>query len=264
MHKKSSILLLFFLFYLVAFAAVLLWFRMAEQQFYERYELIPPEPRPVGTVPAFNEIESIPERKQAFLDYFEVIAANENARLKYQRRQLLGIASRYASQGQLDELDSALLRELSTQFALEAEALETIDAQLNELRLRVNIVPVALVQVQAAIESGWGTSRFAAEANNYFGQWCFSPGCGIVPDRRPAGSSHEVQRFDSPVDSLRGYLHNLNTFHAYDRFRRLRAELDRNDEISARRLAAGLLAYSERGQAYVDQVRQMIRSNHLE
>ena len=47
---------------------------------------------------------------------------------------------------------------------------------VNELMLRVDVLPVSLALAQAANESAWGTSRFALQGNNIFGQWCYEPG----------------------------------------------------------------------------------------
>ncbi|GAL25529.1 putative Bax protein [Vibrio variabilis] len=69
---------------------------------------------------------------------------------------------------------------------------------LESMLTRVDVLPEALVLTQAANESAWGTSRFAKEANNYFGQWCYSKGCGLVPLQRTEGMTHEVAKFSSP------------------------------------------------------------------
>ena len=63
--------------------------------------------------------------------------------------------------------------------------------------IRVDIVPASLALSQAAMEYAWGTSRFALEGNNLFGQWCYQAGCSIVPARRSEGQVHEVASFTS-------------------------------------------------------------------
>ena len=66
---------------------------------------------------------------------------------------------------------------------------------------RVDVIPPSLALAQGANESAWGTSRFSKEGNNYFGQWCFKLGCGLVPRQRDSGAQHEVAKFDSPRQS---------------------------------------------------------------
>ena len=61
------------------------------------------------------------------------------------------------------------------------------------------------------------------------------------------------------------YALNLNTGNAYRELRLKRAELRRqNLHISGTVLAPTLLRYSERGQAYVDDLNRLIRQNELD
>ncbi len=132
----------------------------------------------------------------------------------------------------------------------------------SRLAKRVDVVPVELALAQAANESAWGTSRFARQGNNFFGQWCYTSGCGIVPTRRNAGATHEVKAFDSPGASVRAYIHNLNTAKAYQPLRGIRLHLRRNKQpLDAMIMASGLSGYSERGAAYVKNIRTIIRRN---
>ena len=68
-------------------------------------------------------------------------------------------------------------------YEVETEAAD-FDEVLATLELRIGVVPEPLVLIQAAKESGWGTSRFAVEGNNLFGQRCYEKGCGIAPRGR--------------------------------------------------------------------------------
>ena len=126
-----------------------------------------------------------------------------------------------------------------------------------ELLDRVRPVPVSLLLAQAAIESAWGTSRFAVEANNLFGIWTWN-GPGLVPQRRDKGKRHKVRLFDSIIDGARAYALILNSRPAYAGFRALRRQ-----GAGSLRLADGLLQYSARRERYVAAVKAMIRNNNL-
>ncbi len=145
------------------------------------------------------------------------------------------------------------------------EPLADIENTLRQLQLRVNIIPVDLALAQAAKESGWGRSRFAVDHNNLFGQWCYQPGCGVVPKRRPSGATHEVAEFTGVSESVQRYMNNLNTHPRYQEFRQLRAARGRNNlPLSGKSLVPGLLGYSQRGQIYLDELQLMMRANkHL-
>ena len=57
---------------------------------------------------------------------------------------------------------------------------------------------------------------------------------------------------------------NINIGHAYEDLRKMRAELRANEEkLSGVRLAEGLIRYSERGNAYVEEIQSMIKQNNL-
>jgi Bax protein len=128
----------------------------------------------------------------------------------------------------------------------------------------VDPVPPSLALAQAAIESAWGTSRFAVQGNNLFGQWCYKKGCGLVPLQRNSDSHHEVAKFATVSESVESYIRNINTHRAYIDFRATRAQLrGAESPASGYQLAENLLEYSELREKYVHEVQAVIRINNL-
>ncbi|QBY05470.1 glucosaminidase [Thalassotalea sp. HSM 43] len=148
---------------------------------------------------------------------------------------------------------------------IDESVLSLTQQQKIELLERVDIMPPSLALAQSAEESGWGTSRFTREGNSFFGQWDFS-GKGMVPkQQRKELGNYGLARFDSPLASVEGYMLNINTQRAYQKLRTLRAQLRADGKpISGLELAGTLDKYSERGQAYIDSIREMIRYNKLQ
>ena len=212
-------------------------------------------------LPDFSAIEQVPERKQAFFDFLAPEVFDANQRIREQRERLLQIAAA-AEQGDPPGMfDRRWLGRLSERYEVEWNPEQPL-ARLSVLRERVDVVPVPLALVQAATESGWGRSRFAVEGNNLFGQWCYVRGCGIVPAQRVSGAAHEVAAFDSVRESVRRYLLNLNTHEAYEPVREIRAGLRQSDQpVTAMALADGLIRYSERREAYVEEIKTVLRVN---
>ncbi len=138
------------------------------------------------------------------------------------------------------------------------------EATRAELARRLDEVPAALVLAQAANESAWGSSRFAREGKNLFGEWTYKNGEGLIPDERAEGENHAVRIFPTLRASVQSYFNNINSGRAYEALRVMREEL-RNDSrsLDALKLATGLSRYSERGEAYVEEIKKMIRSNRL-
>lgn len=214
---------------------------------------------PLQQMPDYSSISHIPWRKEAFFNTLLPLVLYENQRIQWQREQLQQAKNLLASGKELVTQDQQLVSEIARYYALDWPLTEN---EWITLMRRVDQVPVDLVLMQAANESAWGTSRFAQQGNNLFGQWCFSVGCGLVPEQRAAGMSHEVRRFDTVLDSVQAYMRNINTHRAYRQLRRIRENLrNKGAEITGIDLAPGLISYSERRQAYVDEVISMIRSN---
>jgi len=197
-------------------------------------------------------------KKSLFFRALLPLVLAENERIAGQRHQLhLALGENLPEQRRAN-----IIRRLAAEYDVEGEPLapETWQA----LARRVNTVPVSLALAQAAKESGWGTSRFVREGNNLFGEWTWTASAGIKPEDRPEGATHYVQAFDTLRDSVRSYLNNLNTHDAYERFRTLRHRArGAGREMTPMEMTAGLVNYSERRWAYVEEVREMIVSNQL-
>jgi len=218
------------------------------------------QPGPLD-LPDFSEFEQVEERKVAFFEFLAPIVAEENERVLAQRSLLLTTAEKLEAAENLPPLQRRRMKALAAQYELEWPG-DSREETLSALLRRVDMVPLPLALVQAAKESGWGQSRFAREGNNLFGHWCFSPGCGIVPAQRASGASHEVAAFKSVRQSVRRYLNNLNTHESYQPLRELReAERLAGKSPSALTLADGLILYSERRQAYVEDIKSILLAN---
>lgn len=205
--------------------------------------------------PGMGEL-AVEQRKSLFFRILMPLIVAENQRLQAERAWLQALDAGQAIAA------SPQLASLAGEYGLDPSL--PFDVLLEALLQRVDVVPPALVLAQAANESGWGTSRFSREANNLFGEWTYQEELGLLPQRRPEGASHFVRRFDTLRDSLRSYLHNLNSGRAYEPFRRIRAGMrEQGQELDPLRLAEGLQRYSARGSDYVRELQLMIRSNGL-
>ena len=214
-----------------------------------------------GTLPDFTGIKDIERRKNEFFAFLQPLVRAENERLLEVRRRLGYIHDHVRFHRPLNRQDSRWLSEMVDEFRSPVTD-PTAPEFWDELLRRVDALPEELVLVQAANESAWGTSRFARQGNNLFGQWCFQPGCGMVPAGRPQGATYEVASFESVAESIGSYMHNLNTGKVYDELRRLRAaSRATGQDPDAAELAKGLTRYSERGMAYVTEIRAMLRHN---
>jgi Bax protein len=206
-------------------------------------------------LPDFSSIRDVKEKKRKFFGYLKPIVSEVNQNVKRERAFIQNLTHFPENRIQIEKL-TAIAKKYRVELDLEFEDLK------HELLLKVDEIPVELVLMQAANESGWGTSRFALQANNLFGQWCFKKGCGVVPEGRPEGQTYEVRKFAKPADSVRSYFANLNSGYAYSELRLLRKQLrDIEEGLDPYVIAEGLIPYSTRREAYVDEIQNMLRVN---
>ena len=206
--------------------------------------------------PDFAEIRSSTDRKHLFLRALLPIVLAENRRLREQRQlvQLL-LANPPLANGRLEKW----LNETARRYRIRGDLRQA--GNRIELLKRLDEIPTALVLAQAALESGWGTSRFALEGNSLFGQWTYKKTGGLTPENRDEDATHSVKAFPNLQASVRAYLHNLNIGHAYEDLRDTRARLRAaGQKPGPLQLATHLQRYSQRGEDYVREVQRMITS----
>lgn len=209
-------------------------------------------------LPDFTEFSDIKEKKRAFFEFLLPLVHEANARIMSERK----LIKKWRDGNKLTTAEQKKLEKILVKYRVTTD---DIDEQETLLLRRVYLIPPSLVLAQAANESAWGSSRFAREGNNLFGQWCFSIGCGIIPGERNHRSKHEVQVFETPFESVSSYMRNLNSHPQYQELRRIREQyLQENKTINGLLLAEGLLGYSERGEEYVIEIKDMIRFNKLQ
>lgn len=211
-------------------------------------------------VPDFSAFADVSEKKQAFFDYLRPWVEQQNAIILEERRFIESVLDHVQKGHSLSEAEQFRVQRIADKYQY---AFRIIDEKsVTHLLKRVDIVPESMVLIQAANETGWGSSRFAREGFNFFGQWCFTKGCGLVPLSRDSGLSHEVAVFKSVDASVASYMRNLNSNAAYALFRSIRADLRAQSvEPNAEQLIYGLVNYSERQEAYIDELLDMLHHN---
>ncbi|WP_404399206.1 glucosaminidase domain-containing protein [Idiomarina seosinensis] len=257
-----KLFIVFFIF--VSLLALLLPF-IAKKQLYAsafpEIAGIPPVPEisSYRSLPNFAGYDNVREKKEQFFGYLLPIIEAENLKILHKRAQIFNLAEA-SEQGELSAQQRSQFQQLKDRYDVDEQLSD--EQAFEVLKRRVDIVPEMMVLVQAANESGWGTSRFARQGLNLFGQWCYQEGCGMVPGQRGADKKHEVKVFKTVNQAVRSYLHNINTHSAYQDLRMIRAQKRRSGEqLRATQLVEGLGSYSERGDEYIEELQAMIRVN---
>ena len=107
-------------------------------------------------------------------------------------------------------------------------------------------VPIEMLVGQAVLESGWGKSRFAKEANNLFGIRVFkSTAPHLLPKGIEEWQGWGVRVFETKCDSVKEYVRLLNEHPAYEDFRTMRTKmLAKNQKLDSKKLIKTLKAFS--------------------
>jgi len=207
-----------------------------------------------------NTVQDYGVRKTVFIRVMLPIILATQERIRKERASLMAtIKSGNTIQNQqlTDEVNS-LFDEYNIDNSL------SFQEKGDLLLLRYDELPLTLVLAQAAIESGWGTSRFTRVGNSLFGEWTYKKNAGIVPEDRQAGKSHQIKAFPSLQDSVTSYIRNINRNNAYKELREYRAEMRSNQQpLDARKLAEGLHRYSQKGKSYIVSLLQILNSKEF-
>ena len=117
-------------------------------------------------------------------------------------------------------------------------SLNSCITDLNKITPTEKQIPSELIVAQAIIETGWGTSRFANEANNLF------------------GIREGLKEFKTKCDSVADYIRIINEVPAYAEFREMR-----QDGVTDALLLARTLKRWAADPNYTDLIEDVIQHN---
>ncbi len=196
------------------------------------------------------------KKQNYFFDYLYPHIVNANKNILKEREFILSVKENK----NLDKNSKEYGR--LTQIAKKYSVKDPLD--FPKLLKKVDIVPPSMALAQAAVESGWGTSRFAKLGNNLFGHWTYGKK-GIVPLRRDPGAKHLIRIFSSFEESISAYMLNLNRTKAYYSFRNKRTQLEKeNNKHSGLILSQTMINYSQIREKYLRILKNVIKKNSLQ
>lgn len=208
---------------------------------------------------SFFSIKDIKQRKEEFIKVITPLIEKANEDIAKERKTIDLFFQKVESKG----IKSVKAREkLAVEIIAKKYRIDSINKK-ELFKERVAPIPVSLAIAQAAVESGWGTSRFAKVANNIYGQWVWSDddSVGIIPKQRQEGKKYRIRVFKTIQESVNSYMLNLNRHGAYKDFRTLR--LEKGGSFNGIEAAETMTGYSGIGHEYVVLLKKVINSNKL-
>ncbi len=188
-----------------------------------------------------------------------------NAEITGQRNFATTIIQKLQQQTSLSDQEKSSFISLLKYYRMDANiAVDSLICSpecLDELFLKIDIIPEKIALAQAAIESSWGRSRFAREGNSYFGIRCRRPGCGIEPEQAK-NEGFYVKKYSSLEEGVRHYAKFLNAGRYYNDFRQRRKSSRLNGNTpDPLYIVEGLSMYSARREAYIKSLKTLIMYN---
>jgi Bax protein len=202
----------------------------------------------------FNLISSTEDKKSLFIKSLLPLIIKENNKITHINRNIKRIQNNKFEY--ISKSDALWLKRQYLNYKVDSH-------NINDLLIKVDVIPVSIALAQAAIESGWGTSRFVIEGNALFGQWSWYKGSGIVPEKRDREKTYEIKSFDNLGDSVASYMKNLNSNINYEEFRMVRNSFRKNkSSINSIELIRFLSNYAENTE-YSKILKKIIIKNNL-
>ena len=214
--------------------------------------------------PTNSKEVTIENKKRFFFRGLAPLILRSNELIMLDRGRLENIRSSFNQNSSIAEEDQKWVLKLAKLYKVKPAEEPVTNSMLDELWTKVDIVPVSFALAQAAEESGWGTSRFAAQGNAVYGQWTWGENAITPEKQRKELGNYGIASFETLQQSISAYMLNLNTHNAYASLRSKRAELRKKDQkITGYELAGQLTKYSERGEEYVKGLRSLMDYNRL-
>ncbi|WP_456479072.1 glucosaminidase domain-containing protein [Nautilia sp.] len=210
-----------------------------------------------GAFPSwYYKVKGIKRQKQAFVEIMLPLIQAENRKIEKLRNTVIEIFK--DPYFLMNPKKVSFLAKIAKTYKIKHITDE------KEFLKKINIIPASLALAQAAIESGWGKSRFVKEANNIFGHWTYS-NKGLAPKSKydHIKINYSIKIFPSLESSIAAYMKNLNRNPAYKKFRDLREKyLEENKTFTGLAAADTMINYSQKKEEYVKLLKHMIKANN--
>jgi len=210
-----------------------------------------------GAFPSYYyKIKNIKAQKKAFVNILLPLIQKENQKIIQIRRKIIKIFN--DPYYLLNKEKIVFLTKIAKEYKI-----KDINNK-KEFLMKIDTVPISLALAQAAIESGWGKSRFVKEANNLFGHWEYSSK-GLQPKSKydHIKIEYSIKIFPSLESSIATYIRNLNRNPAYKEFRDIRYKYkSKNIPFTGIIAAKTMRLYSQKKDEYVKLLQKMITQHH--
>lgn len=198
----------------------------------------------------FDKIEDESYRNRLFIQMLAPVAMKVAEDLFAEREKMLEMRKIFDEEKTLSEEQKKQLEDWAVQYDIftHLKGDFRIEYIFDELKKKLDVIPPSILIGVAAIESNWGTSRPAREANSLYKEkvW-FGEEKGLAPQLEEGkNDDYEFKIFDSIYDAMRSYSISMSSGVDYYYMRAYRSEYRRRNRlISGRTLAHSMMLSSQ-------------------
>ena len=209
-----------------------------------------------------NDFNHLNSNKKDFVKTVLPLIISENQNILITRKYLTDLKNKLKTFKTLDNDEVIKIKNIAKDFNVKYTNKHKLDL-IDELLIKVDIIPNSIALAQAAIESGWGSSRFAKDYNALFGEYTYDQDKGVVPLNRIDGAKHLIKSFSSYDNSVSSYFKNINSHNAYREFRNVRRIMrSKNNFSDINLLIKNLNSYAE-DDNYINTLKIVIQKNNF-
>ena len=209
-----------------------------------------------------RDFDFLDSNKKEFVKTVLPIIINENQNILMIRSFVSELKGKLETFRTLNNKEIRKLNEIAKKYNIKHHNKHKLDL-VDEILSNVDIIPNSIALAQAAIESGWGKSRFAKEYNALFGEYTYDNSKGVIPLERENGDTHLIKAFSSYSNSVESYFDNINSHYAYADFREIRNIMRKRNNFSNINLLVNKLSTYAADKNYIKTVRQVIKTNNF-
>ena len=216
----------------------------------------------VNTYLSDTDFDYLNSNKKEFVKTVLPIIINENQKIIVTREFLNDLKIKLQTFKTINNNEISKLNKIAKKFNIKYSNKHKLDL-IEEILANVDIIPNSIALAQAAIESGWGKSRFAKEYNALFGEYTYDQNKGVVPLEREHGDKHLIKSFTSYNNSVSSYFKNINSHNAYKEFRDVRNIMRSKNNFSNISLLLNKLNSYAEDNNYVSNLHLVIEKNNF-
>ena len=209
-----------------------------------------------------KDFDYLDSNKKEFVKTVLPIIINENQNILMIRGFVSELKGKLETFRTLNNNEIRKLNEIAKNYNIKHHNKHKLDL-VEEILSNIDVIPNSIALAQAAIESGWGKSRFAKEYNALFGEYTYDNSQGVIPLERESGETHLIKAFSSYSNSVKSYFSNINSHYAYQDFRDIRNIMRKRNNFSNINLLVNKLSTYAADKNYIKTVRQVIKTNNF-